>query len=51
VRELALYLAAAAAYIALGVWKTELLLSFFEGAAFLLFAVWLVPAFLRRLRP
>jgi hypothetical protein len=49
VRELALYLAAAAAYIALGVAVPELLFSWVEGAAFLLLAVWVVPAFVRRL--
>ncbi|MGH3117140.1 MAG: hypothetical protein ACRDQ2_08505 [Gaiellales bacterium] len=48
-KELALYLAAAVAYIALGIAFPDLLLSFFEGAAFLLLAVWIVPAFLRRL--
>jgi hypothetical protein len=48
-RELALYVAAAVAYIALGVAFPSLLLSFFEGAAFLLVAVWIVPALVRRL--
>lgn len=48
-RELALYLAAAVAYIALGVWEPDFLLSFFEGAAFLLLAVWILPALVRRL--
>ncbi len=47
---LALYLAAAVAYIGLGVLDTNLLLSWFEGAAFLLLAVWVVPALVRRLR-
>jgi hypothetical protein len=50
VRELALYLAAAVAYVALGVWEPNLLLSFFEGAAFLLLAVWVIPAAVRRFR-
>jgi hypothetical protein len=49
VRELALYLAAGAAYVALGVAEPNLLLSFFEGAAFLLVVVWIVPALYRRL--
>ena len=49
-RELGLYTAAAAAYIALGVAVPELLLSWFEGAAFLLVAVWLIPAAVSRLR-
>jgi hypothetical protein len=48
--ELALYLAAAAAYIALGIAVPDLLLSWVEGAAFLLLAVWIVPALVRRLR-
>jgi hypothetical protein len=50
VKELAPYLAAAVAYIALGVAIPELLLSWVEGAAFLLLAVWIVPALVRRLR-
>ena len=49
-RELVVYLVAAVTYIALGVAVPELLLSWFEGAAFLLLAVWLVPAGLARLR-
>ncbi|MFN2469520.1 MAG: hypothetical protein ABR583_00710 [Gaiellaceae bacterium] len=47
-QELALYLAAAVTYIALGVAFPDLLLSWFEGAAFLVAFVWLVPAVLRR---
>jgi putative Ca2+/H+ antiporter (TMEM165/GDT1 family) len=50
VRELALYLAAAAAYIALGVAFPDVLWSWVEGAAFLLVAVWLLPSAIRRLR-
>jgi hypothetical protein len=50
VRELTLYLAAAAVYIALGVAIPEFLFSWAEGAAFLLVAVWLLPALVRRLR-
>lgn len=49
-RELALYLAAGAAYIALGVAVPELLFSWIEGAVFLLLAVWVLPALLGRLR-
>ncbi len=49
-RELALYLAAGAAYIAVGVAVPELLFSWVEGAAFLLLAVWVLPALLERFR-
>ena len=49
-RELALYLAAGVAYIALGLAVPELLFSWVEGAAFLLIAVWLLPALVNRLR-
>ena len=49
-RELALYLAAAAAYIAVGIVVPELLFSWIEGAVFLLLAVWVVPALVERLR-
>ncbi len=48
-REAVLYVAAALAYIAVGVAEPSLLLSFFEGAAFLLLAVWILPAVVRRL--
>ncbi|HEU6446566.1 MAG TPA: hypothetical protein VFL61_16045 [Gaiellaceae bacterium] len=48
-RELALYLVAAVLYIALGVAYPSLLFSWVEGTAFLLLAVWIVPAFVRRL--
>jgi hypothetical protein len=47
---LALYLAAAAVYITLGVFFPRILLSWIEGAAFLLIAVWVLPALLARLR-
>lgn len=47
--ELVLYLAAAAAYIALGVAFPRLLISWVEGTAFLLLAVWILPALVRRL--
>jgi hypothetical protein len=46
---LALYLAAAAVYVALGVVFPELLLSWIVGVAYLLAAVWLIPALARRL--
>jgi hypothetical protein len=50
VRELALYLVAGAVYVGLGVAVPELLFSWVEGAAFLLIAVWLLPALVTRLR-
>jgi putative Ca2+/H+ antiporter (TMEM165/GDT1 family) len=50
VRELALYVAAGVAYVALGVAVPEFLFSWVEGAAFLLLAVWVLPALLERLR-
>jgi hypothetical protein len=50
VRELALYLAAGATYIAIGVAWPDLLLSWVEGAGFLLLFVWGLPALYRRLR-
>jgi hypothetical protein len=49
VRELVLYLVAAAVYIALGVAFPRLLISWVEGTAFLLLAVWILPALVRRL--
>jgi hypothetical protein len=49
-KELTLYLAAAVAYIALGLIEPRFLLSWIEGAAFLLLAVWILPAAIRRLR-
>ena len=49
-RTAALYLAAGVAYIALGVLVPQALVSWPEGAAFLLVAVWLLPALVRRLR-
>ena len=49
-RELVLYLAAAIAYLGLGVAVPELLFSWVEAAAFLLLAVWVLPALLERLR-
>jgi hypothetical protein len=50
VRELALYLAAAVVYIALGVAVPESLFSWVAGAVFLLMAVWILPTLVRRLR-
>jgi hypothetical protein len=47
--ELRLYLAAAVAYIALGVAFPRLLISWVEGTAFLLLVVWILPAVARRL--
>jgi hypothetical protein len=49
-RELALYVAAGVVYIALGVAVPGLMFSWIEGAAYLLVAVWIVPALLGRLR-
>ena len=43
-----LYLVAAAAYIALGVAIPELLFPWPVGVGFLLLAVWVVPALVRR---
>ena len=45
-RTLVLYLTAAAVYITLGVFFPRVLLSWIEGAGFLLVAVWLLPALL-----
>lgn len=49
-RELGLYLAAAAAYIALGVVVPEVMFSFVEGVVFVLVAVWVLPALFGRVR-
>jgi hypothetical protein len=43
------YVAAAAVYIAVGIWVTDFLLSFFVGLAYLLLVAWLVPAGVRRI--
>lgn len=43
-RTLALYLGAAALNITLGAFFPRILLSWVEGAGFLLLAVWLLPA-------
>ena len=44
---LLLYLAAAAVYITLGVFFPRVILSWVEGAGFLLLAVWLIPTLVR----
>jgi hypothetical protein len=49
-RALAQYLAAALVYVALGVVVPELLLSWIVGVAYVLVAVWVVPALVRRVR-
>lgn len=50
VRPLLPYLAAAVVYIALGVAEPRVLLSWAEGIAFLVVAVWAIPAAYGRLR-
>ncbi len=49
-RELALYLAAGAVYVALGVAFPELLFAWVVSVGFLLFSVVVLPALVRRLR-
>jgi hypothetical protein len=49
-RELAVYLAAGAAYVALGVAVPELLFAWVVSVGFLLVCVVLLPALVRRLR-
>ena len=49
-RTLLLYLAAALAYIALGVWNQNYIYSYFEGLAFLCLAVVGVPWLVKRIR-
>jgi hypothetical protein len=49
-RELALYLAAAAVYIAIGVAAPEFLFSWVVAAGYLLLVVVAVPFFVRRIR-
>jgi len=46
---LAGYVAASAVYITIGVFYTDFLLSFWVAMAYLLVAVWLIPAGVRRL--
>ena len=43
------YVGAAVVYVAIGVWFTGFLLSYFVGLAYLLLVAWLVPAGVRRL--
>lgn len=43
------YATAGAVYIAIGVWSTDFLLSFFVAAAYLLLVAWLLPLGVRRL--
>lgn len=43
------YALASAIYVSIGIFYTDLLLSVFVGAAYLLLMVWLVPAGVRRL--
>ena len=43
------YAAASAVYITVGVWYTDVLLSFWVALAYLLVAVWLVPTAVRRI--
>jgi hypothetical protein len=49
-RELALYLAAGAVYVAIGVTAVEFLFSWFVAAAYLLVYVVALPALVRRIR-
>jgi hypothetical protein len=50
VRTLALYIAAAGAYVGLGVAVPQVLISWPIGVAFLLVAAWILPALARRVR-
>jgi hypothetical protein len=50
VRTLALNVGVAAAYVTLGVFVPQVLISWPVGAAFFLLGVWVVPALFRRLR-
>jgi hypothetical protein len=43
------YVVASAVYVAIGVWFTDFLLSFWVGLAYLLLVAWLLPAGVRRL--
>jgi len=43
------YAAASAVYVAIGVWFTDFLLSFFVALVYLLVVAWLVPAGVRRI--
>jgi hypothetical protein len=42
------YAAASAVYIAIGVWYTDFLLSFWVALAYLLLVAWLIPTGVRR---
>ena len=46
----ALYTAVGAAYVLISVLEPRFILSWVEGAAFLVVAVWLLPALWRRIR-
>ena len=48
--ELALYLAAGAAYVTIGVFVTEILRSWIVGFGFLILCVWGLPALAGRVR-
>ncbi len=48
--ELILYGTAGVAYITLGIFVKQALALWIEGAAFLLLAVWLLPALISRIR-
>ena len=50
VRTLLLYAGAGVVYIVVGVFNTDVLLPSVGALAYLLIAVWLVPALVRRLR-
>jgi hypothetical protein len=50
VRTLALYVGAGVVYIVAGVFNTDLMLASVGALAYLLVAVWLLPALVRRLR-
>jgi hypothetical protein len=50
VKTLALNLAVAAAYVTLGVFVPQVLISWPVGAAFYLLGVWALPTLVRRLR-
>lgn len=48
-RTLSLYLAAAAVYVAIGLYEVDFLLSWPVGVGYLVLTCWLVPAIVRRL--
>ena len=49
-RTLAVYAVSGACYITLGVFFPRFVLSWVEGASFLLLTVWLIPMLIGRLR-